>query len=59
MVLFLPKFMIHVTTDFVIVNFSFLDGDVPRTTYYGVSISQLIHFARAFSYITDFNTRNK
>ena len=26
---------------------------------YGVYISQLIHFARASSYITDFNTRNK
>ena len=27
--------------DFVIVNFPFLDGDVPRTTSYGVYISQL------------------
>ena len=45
--------------DFEIVNFPFLDGDVPRSTYYGVYISQLIRFARASSYITDFNTRNK
>ena len=45
--------------DFEIVNFSFLDGDVPRSTSYGVYISQLIRFARASSYITDFNTRNK
>ena len=45
--------------DFEIVNFPFLDGDVPRSTSYGVYISQLIHFARASSYITDFNTPNK
>ena len=30
--------------DFDIVNFSFLDGDVPRSTCYGVYISQLIRF---------------
>ena len=45
--------------DFLIVNFQFLDGDVPRSTSYGVYISQLIRFARASSYISDFNTRNK
>ena len=45
--------------DFEIVNFSFLDGDVPRSTSYGVYISQLIRFAGASRYITDFNTRNK
>ena len=45
--------------DFEIVNFPFLDGDVPRSTSYGVYISQLIHFARASRYVTDFNTRNK
>ena len=28
--------------DFEIVNFPFLDGDVPRSTSYGVYISQLI-----------------
>ena len=27
--------------DFYIVNFPFLDGDVPRCTFYGVNISQL------------------
>ena len=32
--------------DFDIVNFPFLDGDVPRSTSYGVNISQLIRFAR-------------
>ena len=45
--------------DFEMVNFPFLDGDVPRSTSYGVYISQLIRFARASSYITDFYTRNK
>ena len=33
--------------------------DVPRSTSYGVYISQLIRFARASSYIADFKTRNK
>ena len=45
--------------DFEFVNFPFLDGDVPRSTFYGVYFSLLIRFARASSYITDFNTRNK
>ena len=31
--------------DFDIVNFPILDGDVPRSTAYGVYISQLIRFA--------------
>ena len=52
--------MINVTTfDFEIVNFLILDGDVLRSTSYGVYISQLIRFARASSYVADFNTRNK
>ena len=45
--------------DFVIVNFPFLDGDVPRRPSYGVYISQLIRFARASSNLNDFNYRNK
>ena len=45
--------------DFGIVNFPCLGGDVPRSTSYGVYISQLIRFARASSYVADFNTRNK
>ena len=45
--------------DFEIVNFPFLVGGVPRSTSYGVYISQLIRFVRASSYVTDFNTRNK
>ena len=40
-------------------NFSFLDGDVPRSTSYGVYISQLILFSRVSSRVDDFNTRNK
>ena len=34
------------------------DGDVPRSTYYGVYISQLIRFARASSHVADFNIFN-
>ena len=45
--------------DFEIVNFPFLDGDAPRSTSYGVYTSQLIRFARASSYVADFNTRNR
>ena len=45
--------------DFKIFNFQFLDGDIPRSTSYGVYISQLMRFARESSYITDFNNRNK
>ena len=40
--------------DFEIVNFPFLDGDVPRSTSYGVYLSQLIRFARASSYVANF-----
>ena len=45
--------------DFDIVNFPFLDGDVPRSTAYDVYISQLIRFARVSTHVDDFNTRNK
>ena len=45
--------------DFDIVNFPFLDGDVPRRPSYGVYISQLIVFARVCSHVDDFNIRNK
>ena len=44
---------------FEIVNFPFLDGDVPRFTSYGFYISQLIRFARASSHVADFNMHNK
>ena len=39
-----------------IVNFPFLDGDVPRCPSYGVYISQLIG---SNSHVDDFYTRNK
>ena len=45
--------------DFEIVSFPILDGDVPRSTSYGVYISQLIRFAIASSYVAEFNTHNK
>ena len=45
--------------DFDIVTYLFLDGDVPRSTSYGVYISQLIRFAPVSSHADDFNTRNK
>ena len=45
--------------DFDIVNFPFLDGDVPRSTSYGVYISQLIRFARVSCHVVDFNARNE
>ena len=52
--------MINVMTlIFDIVNFPFLDGDVPRRPSYGVYISQLIRFARVCSHVDDFNTLNK
>ena len=45
--------------DIDIVIFLFLDGDVPRSTSFGVDISQLIRFARVSSHVDDFNTRYK
>ena len=45
--------------DFGIVNFPFLDGDVPRRPSYGVYISQLIRFAGVCNHVEDFNARNK
>ena len=45
--------------DFGIVDFPFLDGDVPRSTSYGVYISQLIWFARVSSHVADLNAHNK
>ena len=45
--------------DFDIVNFPFLDGDVPRSASYGAYISQLIRFARVSSHVDDLYTRKK
>ena len=44
--------------NFDIVNFPFLDGDVPCSPSYGEYISQLILFARVCSNVDDFNNRN-
>ena len=41
------------------IHFDILDGDVPRSTSYGVYISQLIRFARTPSYVADLSTGNK
>ena len=43
--------------NFEIVNFSFLDGDVPRSPSYGVYISPLICLVEC-SNVDDFNNRN-
>ena len=45
--------------NFYIVDFQFLDGDVPQRPFYGLYIPQLNRFARASSHVTDFNNRNK
>ena len=45
--------------EFDVVNFPFLNGDVPHRPSYGVNISQLIRFARVCSHVEDFNARNK
>ena len=44
--------------NFEIVNFPFLDEDVPRSPSYGVYIPQLICFARVCPNVDDFNNRN-
>ena len=52
--------MINATTLILKLSIShFLDGGIPRSTSYGVYISQLIRFARASSHVADFNTHNK
>ena len=44
--------------NFEILNFPFLDQDVPRSPSYGVYISQHIRFAIVCSNVDDFNNRN-
>ena len=41
-----------------ILNFPFLDGDIPRSISCGVYISQLIRFERVCSNVDEFNNRN-
>lgn len=43
---------------FGIVNFPWLDGDIPRAPSYGIYISQLVRFARACSDVRNFHSRN-
>ena len=45
--------------DFPIVNFPFLDSNIPISFAYGVYISQLIRYARACSKYKDFLARSK
>ena len=42
----------------IIVTFTFLEGDVPRGTLYGIYIFQLLRFVRASSQVCDINNRN-
>ena len=44
---------------FDIVNFPFLDGDVPRSTSCGVCVSQLIRFARVSGHVVGFSARSE
>ena len=44
--------------NFELVNFPFLDGDVPPSHSYGVYISQLIRFAGVCSNVDDFKNKN-
>ena len=46
----------HNDFDFDFVNFSFLDGDIPRAPSYRVYISQLIRSARVSNHVAEFNT---
>ena len=43
---------------FPIVNFPWLNGDVPRLTSCGVDISQLVRFARCCTSVLDFHPKN-
>ena len=43
---------------FPIVNFPWLSGDVPRLPSYGIYISQLVRFARCFTSVLDFHSKN-
>ena len=44
--------------NFEMVNFSFLEGDTPRSPSYGVYILQLIRFSRVCFNVDDFDNRN-
>ena len=44
---------------FEIVGFPFLDGDVPRSTSYGVCVSRLVRFAEASGCVAGFGARRE
>ena len=44
--------------DFNIVNFQFLSSNIPKSPAYGVYVSQLIRYARAYSVYSDFLVRS-
>ena len=44
--------------NFSIVNYPYLDGNIPKVTSYGVYMSQLTRFARACTNVEDFHNRN-
>ena len=43
---------------FLIVNFPWFSGDVPRLPSYGIYISQLVRFARCCTSVFDFHSKN-
>ena len=43
--------------DFDIVNVTFLNGDVPRRSSYGIYISQHIKYTRVFGHVTEQNLK--
>ena len=45
--------------DFLINNFLFLGGDVPRSATCGVCFSRLLRFTGASGHVADFSIRNK
>ena len=45
--------------NFHIVNFPFLSSNIPSGPSYGVCISQLIRYARCFTYYVDFGYHHK
>ena len=58
MIFFLPKFMIRDNLGFEIVNFPFLDGDVPPSAFSGVCVSRLVCFAGPSGRVAAFGTRS-
>ena len=49
---------LRISFGFPIVNFPWLNGDVPRPPSYGIYISQLVRFARCCTSVLDFHSKN-